>query len=50
MEYCLACGKLRETHGGFCAQCKIDEYVKREPDRKVERARKARGKPRGDAP
>lgn len=42
MPYCLSCGKLRKTSGGFCAECKIDEYVKREPDRKIERLRKGR--------
>lgn len=42
MGYCLACGKLRETRGGFCEQCRIDKYVKGEPERKAERSRRKR--------
>lgn len=42
MPYCLSCGKLRPTRGGFCDECKIDEYVKREPDRKIAQMRKQR--------
>lgn len=32
MPYCLACGKLRKTDGGFCRQCATDTAVRREAD------------------
>ncbi len=31
MPYCLACGKLRETHNGFCQQCNDDEMLRKHP-------------------
>lgn len=42
MPYCASCGRLRETSGGFCAECKVDEYVKGMPDRKIRRLREQR--------
>lgn len=42
MPYCLSCGKLRKTYGGFCAECKLDEDVKRTPEKKAERLRRKR--------
>lgn len=42
MPYCFSCGRLRKTYGGFCAECKADEYTKGEPDRKIRRLRENR--------
>lgn len=42
MPYCLSCGKRRDTRNGFCAECEIDDYVKKEPDRKIRQLRKQR--------
>lgn len=28
MPYCLACGRLRDTLGGRCEQCRLDEAAK----------------------
>lgn len=25
MPYCLGCGRLRDTNGGFCLQCRVDK-------------------------
>ena len=46
MQFCASCGWLRETYEGFCAECRTDEYVKREPDRKIRRLRKQRERDR----
>lgn len=35
MGYCFGCGKLRETHGGWCEQCRAD-MDRRETDRREE--------------
>lgn len=29
VSYCFSCGKLRETEGGFCYQCRIDDDLKK---------------------
>ncbi len=39
MAYCLSCGKLRDTVGGLCDQCRRDEYLAKHnqpmPERKT---------------
>ena len=39
MPYCLACGKLRPTEGGFCRQCNADMAVRRKADAQTHKAR-----------
>ena len=29
MPYCLSCGRLRDTEGGFCRECCTDFNVRR---------------------
>ena len=55
MPYCLACGKLRPTKGGFCRQCSADMAVRRRSAAQADKARIMRGLVRerregGDAP
>ena len=39
MPYCLACGKLRETHGGFCRQCAADMSIRKKGEAQTDKAR-----------
>ena len=39
MPYCLSCGRLRDTEGGFCRQCRIDMATRRSADVKLEHVR-----------
>ena len=41
MPYCLSCGKLRDTIGGRCEQCRKDELAKIGPERAARRTRDA---------
>lgn len=31
MGYCLSCGKLRDTIGGWCQQCREDDQLRKHP-------------------
>ena len=39
MPYCLSCGKLRPTEGGFCRQCNLDFGVRRKMEAKADKRR-----------
>lgn len=39
MPYCLSCGKLRDTIGGFCQQCRIDAATRKSTEAKCDRIR-----------
>ena len=43
MPYCLSCGKLRDTRGGFCRQCAADMAVRRKADAQTDKVRILRG-------
>lgn len=46
MAYCLACGKLADTHGGFCSQCAVDMQAARPKPKRVKVNRYANGNER----
>ena len=46
MAYCLACGKLADTHGGFCSQCAVDMQATRPKPKRVKVNRYANGNER----
>lgn len=39
MPYCLSCGKLRQTSGGFCQQCRTDMAHRKSAEAKLNRVR-----------
>ena len=39
MPYCLACGKLRPTEGGFCRQCSADMALRKKADAQLHKAK-----------
>ena len=39
MPYCMSCGKLRETVGGLCDQCRADRAKPKLAERRERRAR-----------
>ena len=39
MPYCLACGKLRDTNGGFCRQCAADMNVRKKSEAQYDKAK-----------
>ena len=39
MPYCLSCGMLRDTKGGFCDQCRADMGQRKTAEAKCERVR-----------
>ena len=52
MPYCLSCGKLRRTYGGFCEQCAADMRVRKQSDAqcsKVKIMRNVMREKRGEA-
>ena len=42
MGYCLMCGKLRDTIGGLCMQCRADRATSGIPAAKMKRLMKKR--------
>ena len=43
MPYCLSCGRLRDTSGGYCKQCCMDFNVRRKMEAKSDYRRIMRG-------